>query len=129
MSTVLLVEILAYTPTAYYHCTHCEVAWREIGASNRIHQEQVNASLPPELLHEYARLSEWVKELFKRHCDQVAVKVIDATSVEGAYKTLRYKVRRFPAVIINRQAIFSGDDLEVARLEIARRLEIESLPA
>ena len=35
MTKPLLVEIIAYAPTAYYHCTHCEVAWREMGATNR----------------------------------------------------------------------------------------------
>ena len=25
----LLVEIIAFAPTAYYHCMDCEVAWRE----------------------------------------------------------------------------------------------------
>ena len=46
MSKPLQVEIIAYAPTAYYHCTHCEVAWREMGATNRIHQEQLSSSLP-----------------------------------------------------------------------------------
>ena len=41
MTKPLLVEIIAYAPTAYYHCTHCEVAWREMGATNRIHEEQM----------------------------------------------------------------------------------------
>jgi hypothetical protein len=31
MERPLLVEIIAYAPTAFYHCTHCEVAWREMG--------------------------------------------------------------------------------------------------
>ena len=49
MEQPLLVEIIAYAPTAFYHCTHCEVAWREMGASNRIHEEQVESSLPEDM--------------------------------------------------------------------------------
>ena len=87
MSEPLLVEIIAYAPTAYYHCTHCEVAWREIGATNRIHQEQMESSLPSELTQEYQLVSEWVREIFRRHCDEVVVKVIDVTSIEGFIKS------------------------------------------
>src|SRR3970040_1102963 len=55
----LRVESLAYAPTAYYHCTHCEVAWREMGATNRIHEEQLSSSLPEDLIKEYETVSDW----------------------------------------------------------------------
>lgn len=57
MKDPLLVEIIAYAPTAYYHCTHCEVAWREMGANNRVHEEQLKTSLPDELMNEYQIVS------------------------------------------------------------------------
>lgn len=122
MSQPLMVEIIAYAPTAYYHCTHCEVAWREMGANNRIHEEQLASSLPPDLAQDYARISTWVKEIFQRHCDQVIVRVIDAASIEGFFKSLRYGVRKYPAVIVNREDRFTGGDLQQAGLEIDRRL-------
>lgn len=101
MQKPLLVEIIAYAPTAFYHCTHCEVAWREMGATNRIHEEQVESSLPEELLQEYQVVSDWVKEMFREHCDRILFKVIDAASLEGVYKSLKYNARRYPAVIVN----------------------------
>src|SRR5688500_7655413 len=104
----LLVEIIAYAPTAFYHCTHCEVAWREMGATNRIHEEQVESSLPQDLLQEYQVVSDWVKELFRVHCDRVVLKVIDAASLEGVYKSLKYNARRYPAVIVNGKSKFIG---------------------
>jgi hypothetical protein len=77
----LLVEIIAYAPTAYYHCTHC---------------------------------------------DAIRLKVIDAASVEGFYKSLRYNARRYPAVIVNGQARFVGAKmLSAAGEEIARLLASE----
>ncbi len=126
MAEPLLVEIIAYAPTAYYHCTHCEVAWREIGVSNHLHEEQVNSSLPVELARDYQAVSDWVRELFRRYCDGVVVKVIDAASFEGVVKSLRYGVRRFPAVIVAREARYSGDTTQVlqsAATEVDRRLE------
>ena len=101
MSGPLKVEIIAYAPTAYYHCTHCEVAWREMGASNRIHTEQVESSLPPDLAEEYQAISDWVREVFRVYCDQLLVKVIDVASLEGFVKSLRYRIHRYPAIILD----------------------------
>ncbi len=106
----LEVEIIAYAPTAFYHCTHCEVAWREMGASNRIHDEQVESSLPEDLTRDYQAVSDWVREIFRSHGDRLRVKVIDAASVEGVYKSLRYNVHRYPAVIVNGAGRFIGSD-------------------
>ena len=119
----LLVEIIAYAPTAYYHCTHCEVAWREMGATNRIHEEQMESSLPPDLMQEYQKVSDWVQEMFRVHCEAIVLKVIDAASVEGVYKSLKYKARRYPAVIVNGTARFIGSQmLPAASEEIAHQL-------
>ena len=123
MSEPLLVEIIAYAPTAYYHCTHCEVAWREMGATNRIHEEQLSSSLPEDLIKEYQVVSDWVREMFRIHCDNILLKVIDAASVEGFYKSLKYRARRYPAVIVNSEARFIGSQmLPSASEEIAHRL-------
>ncbi|MGE5252303.1 MAG: hypothetical protein ACM3QS_19035 [Bacteroidota bacterium] len=126
MDKPLLVEIIAYAPTAFYHCTHCEVAWREMGADNRIHEEQLESSLPEDLIREYEAVSDWVREIFRVHCDRIVVKVIDAASIEGFYKSLKYRARRFPAVIVNGEARFLGSKmLPSAGEEIARRLEAQ----
>lgn len=122
MDEPLLVEIIAYAPTAYYHCTHCEVAWREIGVDNRIHDEQVRSSLPLNLIQDYQQISDWVENLFQSYCDRVVLKVIDAASLEGFIKSLRYGVHRYPAVIVNRQARFTKGAFNRAGEEVARLL-------
>jgi hypothetical protein len=123
MEKPLLVEIIAYAPTAYYHCTHCEVAWREMGMDNNIHEEQLQSSLPKDLIQEYQTVSEWVREMFRVHCDAIVLKVIDAASIEGFYKALKYNARRYPAVIVNQKARFLGSQmLSAASEEIARQL-------
>lgn len=123
MERPLLVEIIAYAPTAFYHCTHCEVAWREMGKSNRVHEEQLESSLPEDLIREYEAVSSWVKEMFRVHCDRIVLKVIDATSIEGFFKSLKYNARRYPAVIVNGGSRFIGSQMLLsASEEIARRL-------
>ena len=124
MSKPLLVEIIAYAPTAYYHCTHCEVAWREMGANNRIHEEQLESSLPEDLIKEYQTVSNWVKEMFRVHCDNIVLKVIDAATIEGFYKSLKYNTHHYPAVIVNQKARFIGSQmLSAASEEISHQLE------
>ena len=126
----LLVEIIAYAPTAFYHCTHCEVAWREMGASNRIHEEQMESSLPKDLIQEYQAVSDWVRDIFKVHCDRILVKVIDAASLEGFYKSLKYNARRYPAIIIDQKARFIGSQtLQSAADEITHLLNSQVVPA
>jgi hypothetical protein len=123
MSKPILVEIIAYAPTAFYHCLHCEVAWREMGANNRVRQEQMESSLPEDLTQEYRAVSDWVREMFRLHCDRILLKVIDAASIEGFYKSLKYKARRYPAVIVNGKARFQGSPmLQAASEEISQQL-------
>jgi hypothetical protein len=99
-----------------------------MGMNNRIHEEQTQSSLPADLEQDYQRVSDWVRQIFRLHCDQVVVKIIDAASVEGFFKTLRYGVRHYPTVIVDGKSRFSGSALEEASQAIARRLE-EKVPA
>lgn len=123
MESPLMVEIITYAPTAFYHCTHCEVAWREMGATNRIHDEQVQSSLPADMAREYEQISDWVREMFRVHCDRLVIKVIDAASLEGVYKSLRHNARRYPAVIVGGTSRYTGiGGLPQAADEVAHRL-------
>ncbi len=125
MASQTLVEVIAYAPTAYYHCTHCEVAWREIGVSNHIHEERMRSSLPDDLTRDYQALSDWVREMFDLHGDGIVVKVIDAASPEGVLNSLRYGVRRYPAVIVDHQKRFQAGALASAAEEIALRMNLK----
>ena len=127
MSKPLLVEIIAYAPTAFYHCTHCEIAWREIGTSNQAHEEQLQSSLPEDLTKDYLVVSQWVKDVFRRYCDQVVIKMVDTASPEGVWLSLRHGVRRYPAVIINKQVFVGVDALKSADTRLGGLLQGQSI--
>ena len=114
MSKPLLVEIIAYAPTAFYHCTHCEIAWREIGMSDQTRKEQLQSSLPEDLTNDYLIVSQWVNDVFRRYCDQVVIKMVDAASLEGVWLSLRYGARRYPAIIIGKHVFVGMDALKSA---------------
>jgi len=116
------VEVIAYAPTAFYHCQHCEVTFEEAGFGRRIREEQLARALPEDLLHDYQALSDWVRALTEYYCGQIVVKVIDAASVEGFWKSLRHRVRRYPAVIIEGRETCIGIDTATVRRLIDRHL-------
>jgi hypothetical protein len=125
----LQIEIVAYAPTGFYHCTHCEVVWKETGFSAGVHEEQVQSALPPDLLHEYQAVSDWAHHLLKTYGDQVLVKVIDAASAEGMWKSIRHGLGRYPAVMVGGQGRFIGPNFAAAEAEIARQLGAQTAPA
>jgi len=112
------VELIAYAPTAFFHCRHCEVVWQQTGTGRALRQEQLDASLPDDLMQEYRQLSDWVMQMAETYGSRLQFKVIDAASLEGWFKSLRYRVRRYPAVIVDGRARFLGPDLERATEQI-----------
>ncbi len=117
------VEILAYAPTEFYHCQHCEVVWGHVGLGHRIRADQRASNLPPDLQAEYGAISDWVSQAFDRYGERLTVKVVDAASIEGLYKALRYRSRRFPAFIIDGEERLLGFDRDRLDAALARRLE------
>jgi len=117
----LFIEIVAYAPTGFYHCTHCEVVWKETGFSKGLHEEQVQSALPPDLLQDYQAVSDWAHRLLGEHCDRVLVKVIDAASLEGVWKSARHGLGHYPAVLVGGRR-FIGADFARAEEEIVRQL-------
>ena len=122
LTTPVRVEVIAYAPTAFFHCQHCELTFQHVGVGQKIHDEQTVQALPPDLSQDYQALSEWVRALTEHYCGQVIVKVIDAASVEGFWKSLRYGVRRYPAVIVAGQDRCLGTDNATVQALIDRRL-------
>lgn len=122
----LRVEVIAYAPTAFYHCQHCELTFQQAGFGRRIREEQLAHALPEDLRQDYQTLSDWVRALTEYYCGQVVVKVIDAASVEGFWKSLRYGVRRYPAVIVEGREKCSGTDLAGVQRLIERHLPARS---
>jgi hypothetical protein len=116
------IEIIAYAPTGFYHCTHCEIIFKEQGVGDRIHAEQLQSAMPEEMLQAYAQLSGWVNGLVDRYGDKVAIKVIDAASIEGVWKTVRHGLHRYPTAIIDGREKFDLADARPAEAAISRRV-------
>ena len=116
------LEIVAYAPTDFFHCLHCEVVWDHIGLGRAVHSEQRDSALPAELREEYARIVDWVNESTVRYGDRLRVKVVDAASVEGVARAVRHRLRRFPAFVVNGAEKVIGFDPERLEAVLERRL-------
>jgi hypothetical protein len=104
------VEVITYAPTVFTHCQHCELAFGEIGIGERLRRQEAAEALPDDLARDFQALSDWVHALLERHGRAVRVKVVDAASVEGFLSSLRNRVGRYPAVIVDRDEKQIGSD-------------------
>ena len=120
------VEVIAYAPVAFFHCLHCETIWQHGDVRARDRREQLATSLPHDLAGDYQRLSDWARTVRERYPGRVRLHIIDAVSVEGWVKSLRYGVRRYPAVIVDGTAKSVGAELERATELIERHLAARS---
>jgi hypothetical protein len=123
------VTVVTYAPTIFRHCQHCEVAFQGVGLGERIHREEAKDALPADLLDDFQRVSDWVHDLLERHGRGVSVSVVDAASMEGVWKSLRHRVRRYPAVIVDGREAAIGSDFRAADALIDERLSQPSVTA
>lgn len=119
-----MVEVIAYAPTQYFHCQHCEVLWSEAEVSSvkKFHDDALETSIPPDLMKDYRAISDWLIDAVERFGGRAVFKVIDATSLEGLLKSVRYGVRRYPAVVVNGKDKYVGTDFRAAEGLITRHL-------
>ena len=120
----LIVEIIAYAPTQYFHCQHCELVWNQaqVDGVKKFHDDAVETSIPPEMMQEYQALSDWVLKTVKHYNRRVTFRVVDAASVEGVWKSLRYGVRKYPAFVIAEKDKLTGNDFAQVEAHINQRI-------
>jgi hypothetical protein len=105
------VQVITYAPTVFYHCQHCELTFQEMGIGERLRRREAAEALPDDLTREYQAVSDWVHDLLRRHGGRVRVDVLDAASIRGFFASLRHRVGRYPAVIVDGREKRIGLDL------------------
>jgi hypothetical protein len=116
------VQVITYAPTVFTHCQHCEIAFGEVGLGERIRRDEAASALPPELALDYARLSELVRGIVERHGPNLHLEVLDAASIEGVIASIRRRLWRHPAVVVDGEVIPIGSDYTVAEPAIERAI-------
>jgi hypothetical protein len=121
------VQVIAYAPTVFTHCQHCELAFQEMGIGQRVRRQQTEDALPRDLALEFQSVSDWVHDLLSRHGPNVRVDVLDAASIRGVISAIRHGIWRYPAVIVDGRTTSIGTDFGVADAVIDWRIA-EGLP-
>ena len=103
------VEVVAHVTGSMQHCSHCQVFIDGVGVGEKIHRENIN-SYPPEFIEEWQRLSEWILELAETHPGQLTIRIVDAQSPQGIWKSLSKGVRKYPTFIIEGKQKYHGWD-------------------
>jgi predicted ATPase len=110
------IQVITPTITNLFACSQCERMLDFVDVGQQVHHEAVN-QYPKEMKQDAARLADWLSELISRYGDQVDIRIIDAQSMEGIFKSLRYWVRSYPAFIVDgRQKIIGWDQAALDKL-------------
>jgi hypothetical protein len=105
----IYLEIVTKVITTFDHCRHCEIFFDEAGIDRKSHQKDMN-EYPLDLREEFINLSDWIRELIRLYKHRLLIKLIDAQSLLGIYKSLRYWIRAYPTFIVEGKETYSGWD-------------------
>ena len=92
-----------------------------MGIRQKVQREMADTGLPDDLKAEFHQLSEWARGLPARYGDRVRLRLVDAASIEGFFKSLVRRFGRYPAFTVEGQRYVGADFSRVDAL-IASRL-------
>jgi len=110
MMKPLTVEVVSNLITGFGGCSRCELVLNEAGVNTRAASCQDMADYPAELKEELARLGDWLSELCQLYRHRISIRLIDAKSPFGLYKSLLHRIRHYPTFIIEKKTVYSGWD-------------------
>ena len=97
------------------------MTWKVIGLRQKVQREIIDTGLPEPLQKEFHSLSQWAQTLRSKFGDRVTVRLIDAASIEGFFKSLVRWFRRYPAFTVDGQR-YTGSDFTQVDALIAKSL-------
>ncbi len=103
------LEVVANVPTTLTSCRSCTLIFKDAGVEDEVNKE-ILQEYPEALRDEYVHLSNWIREISALYKDSVCIRIIDAASMAGLFKAVRYWFRTYPAFIVDRKHVISGWD-------------------
>ncbi|HKX04290.1 MAG TPA: hypothetical protein VJX71_17475 [Methylomirabilota bacterium] len=92
------------------------MTWQVAGLGQKVHREQLDAGLPDDLAAEFHSLSQWANGLPQRYGPRIRVRLVDAASIEGFFKSLVRRLHRYPAFIVEGRKYVGSDFVQVDAL-------------
>jgi hypothetical protein len=103
------IEVVSRVLTTYGHCIRCEPIFLESGVGKKIKLEDMD-DYPDELKEDSLKLSELICELYRIYRHKIRIRLIDALSPTGIYKSFVYRFREYPTFIIANKDVCRGMD-------------------
>jgi hypothetical protein len=103
------LEIVTKVITFFDHCRRCKVLFDQTGLDQKLHQKEMD-EYPSDLKEEYRNLSDWIRELSRLYKHRLQIRLIDVQSPLGIYKSLRHRIRAYPAFIVEGKETYIGWD-------------------
>ena len=105
------VEVVTNVLTVYSHCNSCRAIFDESGVEDEVKRDALEG-YPKDLKEEFLQLSDWIRDLVRLYRHRIKVRIVDAKSMLGIYKSLRHRFRKYPAFIIDSKDVVAGWDRE-----------------
>jgi len=103
------LEIVTRMLTTLGQCRACLIVFDEAGLNEKVHQN-VDEEYPPDFIEESKKLSSWIQELRQLYKHRLSIRLIDAKSFVGFYKSLRHRIRKYPGFIVEGKETYIGWD-------------------
>ena len=105
----ILLEVVAKMMTSFDQCRRCKVFFDQTGLNRKVEQNEID-EYPPDLKEENRNLLDWMRELNRLYKHRLSIKLIDAPSLLGVYKSLRHRIRTYPTFIVEGKETYAGWD-------------------
>jgi hypothetical protein len=92
-----------------------------MGLRQKVQREMADTGLPQDLQQEFHDLSEWAHTLPIKFGNRIQLRLIDAASIEGFFKSLVRRFRRYPAFTVGDRR-YVGSDFSRVEALITERL-------
>ncbi len=106
------VDVVSHVLTTFTHCSRCELLFDETEVGKKAIAEDLE-HYPEDLKEDFVRLSDSIRDLFKLYRHRIRIRLIDAQSPMGIYKSIIHRIRQYPAFVIENKDVYSGWDRKV----------------
>lgn len=116
------IEVVAHVTGSMDHCSSCQVFIDGVGVGGQVKQEDIQ-SYPEDFIRDWQRVSDWVLDLANEYPGQLIIRITDAQTVQGLWKSLTKGVRKYPTFIIEGDEKYHGWDRDTLNTLIQKHLQ------
>ncbi|MBU2547142.1 MAG: hypothetical protein KKB20_01905 [Proteobacteria bacterium] len=117
------LEVVSKMLTVFHQFYAGDLLFEDGGLRKKYRNREIN-EYPDDLKEEVLALSEWIRELSSTYQHRLVIRVIDAQSLLGLYKSIRHRFRQTPTFIVSGKETYTGWDKAVLETILDRHLDL-----